>query len=452
MLLWIILTLMTSTAAVWVSVPLLRRLDEGRNAASRDLEVYRDQLAEVDRETADGLIDADQAASAATEIKRRMLGAERMQSAKKNALSLGERHFAVVSVAGIVTLGSMILYANSGRPDLPSVARPATSLSLGDGNQGASFRPAAQAGRTASVQSPVVPQTPAGPISSAPASSAPSLGSVDDMIQRLVDRLQKDPVNIETWRMLGWSYFSTDRFTEAADAYTKALAIQPNNAGLLTSQGEALVRAANGEVRSDAAAAFDKALALDAKEPRARFFKGLVLEQAGKKQDALDAWIALLRDAGPGDDWAPELRARIDELAGELGLDVTAKLPAAAPAAGGLLQKLKDRDAQSSDAATSSTQQPAARGPSADDVKAAEGLSTVDRTAMIRGMVDGLAERLERSPRDADGWIQLMRSRKVLGEEAAAKAALAKALAAFSDAPPEQARIAAAAAELAISR
>jgi cytochrome c-type biogenesis protein CcmH len=455
MLLWIILTLMTSAAAVWVSIPLLRRLDAGRNAASRELEVYRDQLAEVDRETADGLIDTEQAAAAAAEIKRRMLSAERSQSDKQGALSLGERHFAVVSVAGIVALGSVILYANSGRPDLPSVARPATSLTLGDGNQGASFRPAAQAGRMAAVPPPVAPQTPTGPSQSAPtqgqAQTAPSLGSVDDMIQRLVERLKKDPANVETWRMLGWSFFSTDRFAEAADAYAKAIALQPNNAGMLTSHGEALVRAANGEVRPDAVAAFDKALALDAKEPRARFFKGLILEQAGKKLEALDAWADLLRDAGADDTWAPDLRARLDELAGELGVDVTAKLPAAAASVGGILQKLKDRDTKSPDAATAE-QQPATRGPSADDVKAAERLSPVDRTAMIRNMVDGLAERLEKSPRDADGWIQLMRSRKVLGEEAAAKAALAKALAAFSDAPQEQARIAAAATELAISR
>jgi cytochrome c-type biogenesis protein CcmH len=71
---------------------------------------------------------------------------------------------------------------------------------------------------------------------------------------------------------------------------------------------------------------------------------------------------------------------------------------------------------------------------------------------MIRGMVDNLAARLEKSPRDGDGWIQLMRSRRVLGEMDGAKAALLKAVATFSDAPPEQAKIEAAAAELGIKR
>jgi cytochrome c-type biogenesis protein CcmH len=71
---------------------------------------------------------------------------------------------------------------------------------------------------------------------------------------------------------------------------------------------------------------------------------------------------------------------------------------------------------------------------------------------MIRGMVDGLALRLDKSPRDADGWIQLIRSRTVLGDQDAAKAALQKALGIFIDAPQEQSRISAAATELGVNQ
>ena len=48
-------------------------------------------------------------------------------------------------------------------------------------------------------------------------------------------------------------------------------------------------------------------------------------------------------------------------------------------------------------------------------------------------MVDGLAQRLESSPRDAEGWIRLMRSRVVLGEKDSAATAFRKALAVFTD-------------------
>ena len=485
MLLWIILTLMTAAAAVWLSAPLLRRRD-ARGAEASELEVYRDQLAEVEREQADGGIDAEQAEAAGLEIKRRLLGAARGQVSGAAALSLGERHFAVTSVVGSVVLGSVILYSNSGRPDLPSVAREATTLVLGDRLQGATFKSKsgaaasrlaapAGAGGTASGAAPTSPAV-AGPIGGAGSNdtagnignagaAAASLGSVDDMIQRLVDRLKKDPTSVETWRMLGWSQFSTERYAEAAEAYKKAIELQPDNAGLQTSYGEALVRAADGEVKPDANAAFDKALALEPKEPRARFFKGLVQEQAGNRQAALDAWIAVLADAGPDDAWAADLRTRIVALAGELGTDVSARLPAApaaataapvavAPASGGILQKLQNRATEAEAPPPSAPPAPLAtgRGPTAEAVKAAESMTPADRQAMIRSMVDGLAARLEKSPRDGDGWLQLIRSRRILGEIDAARDALGKALAAFADTPAEQARITAAAQELGVAR
>jgi cytochrome c-type biogenesis protein CcmH len=71
-----------------------------------------------------------------------------------------------------------------------------------------------------------------------------------------------------------------------------------------------------------------------------------------------------------------------------------------------------------------------------------------DRLVMIRGMVDGLAKRLEQSPRDADGWIKLIRSRMVLGETELAKQALESGLEAFDEGSPERDQIAAAALKL----
>ncbi len=78
-------------------------------------------------------------------------------------------------------------------------------------------------------------------------------------------------------------------------------------------------------------------------------------------------------------------------------------------------------------------------------------MPTADRQTMIRGMVDGLARRLERAPRDADGWIKLMRSRMVLGEGELAQQALARGLAAFADDASERSRISAAAQELGVA-
>jgi cytochrome c-type biogenesis protein CcmH len=423
MMLWIILTIMTSAAAVWMTLPLLRRLEDRGASAGHNIAVYRDQLAEVKREAADGLIDADQAQAARLEIERRLLAADRQQGARVRTFSLGERHFAVVAVGGIVVLGATILYALGGRPDLPGVRREANTTATGSAGQSAA---ALQGG--AATQG-AAPQPSAG------------LASVDELIQRLVDRLKSSPDNAEGWRMLGWSYFGVERYADAAEAYAKAVALSPNVASIRAAQGESVVRAANGLVGAEAQRIFEATLAIDPKDPRARFFKGLAKEQAGNKREAFDDWTALLQDAGPDADWAEDLKARVAALGSELSVNATGQAPAAGTATqqektatGGILGALQQDYA---------ARQPAPeRGPTAADVRAADTMAPADRSAMIRGMVEGLAQRLERSPRDADGWIQLIRSRKVLGETDAASIALAKALKIFSDAPEDLARIA----------
>ncbi|MGI9463173.1 MAG: TPR domain-containing protein [Aestuariivirgaceae bacterium] len=274
------------------------------------------------------------------------------------------------------------------------------------------------------------------------------------MIERLAQRLKTQPNDGEGWRMLGWSYFGTGRFGDAASAYERAVAIIPQKAGLKTSWGEALVRAANGRVTPASLKIFDDALLLDAKDPRARFFKGLALEQSGDGQGALTSWLAVLKDASPNDAWAPELKQRVVELAGKLGKDISGDLAGLAQATnqtqagaaqGGILDKLNRGQLAMKPASEN-------RGPSAEDIQAAQTMTPTDRTAMIRGMVDGLAQRLEASPRDSGGWIKLMRSRMALGQIAEAKAALSKALSVFADAPAEQQRISAAAKSLGVTR
>lgn len=74
-------------------------------------------------------------------------------------------------------------------------------------------------------------------------------------------------------------------------------------------------------------------------------------------------------------------------------------------------------------------------GPSQEDVAAARDMAPEDRQQMIRGMVDGLAAKLEADPGNFQGWMQLIRSYGVLGEKEKAKAALDTALAQFARAP-----------------
>jgi cytochrome c-type biogenesis protein CcmH len=86
--------------------------------------------------------------------------------------------------------------------------------------------------------------------------------------------------------------------------------------------------------------------------------------------------------------------------------------------------------------------------PHAAAIAKAEEAAPHEGNAAIRAMVDGLASRLDTSPRDVDGWARLIRSRVVLGEKEAAATALRKALDVFKDDSDASGKISASATEL----
>ena len=438
MILWIILTVMTALAAVAMAAPFLRQRGSAAAEASKDLDVYRDQLKEIEREEKAGLIRKAESEEARKEIARRLLAAETVAKAKAAAKPASDRTYAAIGVASVVAVGSTILYSNMGWPDLPGqpAAHRSVSATADDGNTAANAGPAAGAEPAATVTNP-------------DAAAKQALGTVDDMIQRLVKRLDENPKSPDGWRMLGWAYFSQDRFADSAAAYAKAIEQNPSAGALKTARGEALVRAANGTVSDEALSLFNDGIKADAKDPRARFFLGLKKEQFGDKAAVLEDWITILNEASPMDTWVGDLRQRTESLASELKVDISKRVtaaaapPLAAPESGGILDKLQPP--------TNDTAPVADKGPTPADVAKAQEMAPQDQNAMIRGMVDGLEARLEKSPRDAEGWIKLMRSRKVLGDAGAAKAALGKALAAFADAPEEKTKISAAAKELGVT-
>jgi cytochrome c-type biogenesis protein CcmH len=166
---------------------------------------------------------------------------------------------------------------------------------------------------------------------------------------------------------------------------------------------------AQGMVSAEAHALFTKALALDAKLPKARFFDALALKQEGKTEEAKAAFEAFLKDTPEDAPWRPMLLAEMQ--------DTGAAKPGAA--AGN------------------------PPGPDQQAMQDAANMSPEDRQAMIRSMVDGLEQKLAANPDDLDGWLRLIRSRAVLGDADKAKASYDKALAHYSGNEDALAQIAA---------
>ena len=266
------------------------------------------------------------------------------------------------------------------------------------------------------------------------ATSTPA-GDPATMIAQLEARLKDSPADAGGWATLGAAFFQTGKFAESATAYARAVQVDPHKAGYWSALGEARVMAGPGDVPPEAKQAFEKAVAIDAKDPRARYFLGVAQDIAGDHKGAIDAWLALLADTPAGAPWEADVRRLIADVGAKEKIEVASRLAAIRPA-------------PPSDGAAIATA--AIPGPSTGEMRAASQRPKGQQDAMIQNMVDGLEARLKANPRNAPGWIMLMRSRMTLGETAKASAAHAGAKAAFAGDPATLSQIDAAARELGV--
>lgn len=254
----------------------------------------------------------------------------------------------------------------------------------------------------------------------APAASDPAVqgaAAPSDQLAALEARTRSEPNSAEAWTALGAARFDLGDFAGAAAAYEKGVAIAPESAGLWSALGEARVMASDRDPMPPAAlAAFRQAIALNAKDPRARYFMAVKKDIGGDHKGAIADWFALLADTPQGAPWEADLRRTIEQVGQIHKIDVAARLAATRPRA-----------------LTADEMPVAARaipGPSRSDMEAASQLPKGQQDAMIEGMVSGLEAKLKANPADIDRWIMLMRSRMTLSETAKAAQALKDGIAA----------------------
>lgn len=371
MILWIVFAVMAA-AAVIAPVLALRRGREEAPRVAHDVAVYRDQLVEVDRDLERGVVAPADAEAARAEIQRRILRVSGSGRPSRIRAS-GRETFPAVALAVLVPVLALGIYLAIGSPNQPG--RPFSE------------RMAAMDG-----------------------------SDVEEMVGRLAARLEESPSDIDGWLLLGRSYLVLERYGQAAEAFHRADALAteqglsgPRRASVAAQRGEALVLANGGAVTADAREAFRVALLHDPKDIRAQYYLGAAEAQAGDAAGAVATWTRLLDDAPADAPWLGSLRAERDALAAEAGVATD----------GGVTERLA---APPSD--------PAVRGPTQEDIAAMADLSEEDRQAFIRDRVQSLAERLDEDPQNAEGWVMLSRSYRVLGENGKAVEALARGAAA----------------------
>ena len=343
MTLWFVLAMMTAAAVFAVLWPLGRRA-EGLSAG-HDVRVYRDQLDEITRERAAGRIGAAEAEAARIEVSRRLLAAADQESAAPVTSPPRKRAVALAAFA-LLPLVSLGLYLALGSPFLP--------------------------GQPLSAR--VTPQ------------AAPP---IEQLVAQVEAHLERNPQDGRGWEVVAPVYMQLRRYEDAARARRNAVTYNGATAKREADLGEALVASAKGIVTAEAKQAFERALALDAREAKARYFLGLSAKQDGRTAEAAAMWRDLLASAPPGASWAEFVRDELAQIEQGIGQTVP--------------------------------------GPGAEQMAAAAEMNLEQRQQMIIGMVEGLAERLRKDGGDFEGWMRLVRAYTVLGERDKARLAASDA-------------------------
>jgi cytochrome c-type biogenesis protein CcmH len=365
-MIWLLIAVMTGVAVLAILWPLSRRGRDLRQTS--DVAVYKDQLEEIERDQSFGLIAAPEAEAARVEVSRRLLAADSTARSRKAAADGPPVRRRAVAAGALVLVpaGAIAIYLALGSPDLPGQPLGSRVAQAHGGDQ-----------------------------------------SIEAMFARVEQHLAEHPEDGKGWEVVAPIYMRLGRYDDAVKARQNAVRLLGATAERWSDLGEALVAMENGVVTDRAKQAFDSALKIDAKDVTSRFYSGLAAEQDGRREDAVRIWKALAADAPPGAEWLASVQRALARV------DTGASGPvAAAPSA-----------------------QPS---PGHSDVG--------------RDMVERLAARLQQDGSDVDGWLQLVRSYKVLKDADKARVAEADARRALANDQEKLARLEAGLKDLAANR
>lgn len=285
MLFWIVVAILTAVVAVVLLSPLLRHAKAADDSRSGEAAVYRDQLQELVRDQAQGLISASEADYARAEIGRRLIAVSTAGAVATPATSgKGRRRVAELFIIIALPAIGLCLYLTTGSPGLPGQPLEARLENPGD--------------------------------------------DMGILVAKAERHLAQNPDDGAGWDLLAPIYYRTMRLGDAELAYRNALRILGPNANRLNGLAETLLANSDGIVTADARSAFEEAVKLDGNNPRAKFYLALALEQDGKTEAAKTAFEALAKQS-PGDaPWLPLVNEHIAKNGGAAiaGTDATKPL------------------------------------------------------------------------------------------------------------------------------
>jgi len=394
---WMLAGLLSVLIGAALVLAAWRRQGGGDPGAAYDLQVYQDQLREVEKDLARGVLTEDEADRTRTEISRRILDADRALQGGDAAPHAGRpQRLAIVGLVGIVLAGAFALYTVIGAPGYPDLPID-TRITLIE--QQRANRPS-QAEAEAQVPAQAMPD--------------PDPRRAD-LIQQLRDTMQQRSDDPEGLRLLAFEESRLGNFDAARTAQSHLIEVLGNavTPDELLRLAEINFMAAGGYVSPETERLLNRVIAIDPVNLPARYYIGLMYAQQGRPDLGYPIWRNVLAESAPGDPWLRPIRDRIETVAAMAGDRISlAELPqppmqppAGAPFAG----------------------------PSQADLEAAGDMSPEDRQAMIETMVAGLADRLATDGGSPAEWARLIGAYQVLGRVEEAQAIYDEALTVFAD-------------------
>ncbi|WP_281858754.1 c-type cytochrome biogenesis protein CcmI, partial [Litoreibacter halocynthiae] len=270
------LALLTMFAFLW---PLMRRNEGAMDRADGAIAIFRDQLGEVDRDAERGIISGVEAEAARTEIKRRMIAADKGRGPVDRGGLSGRK--LLIACALLTPLAGAALYTQLGAPTIPSIPFAERAAELTEAQ------------------------------------------NLDKLTTQLRTKLESEPDGGETrgWELLATTYGNMGRYGDAAYAYSRIVERDGATSATWSQYAEALISAENGTVTKTAEEAIARSIALDPLNPAGTYYNAVAMGQAGQTEQARQSLLDRLALETAPAPWMPFYLREINRLGDLLGLE-----------------------------------------------------------------------------------------------------------------------------------
>ena len=283
-LFWAVCAVLILIALAFVLPPLMQRsvqvdVKSGDERRQANIAVYRDQLSELDADLRNGIVGEEQYAQDRDEIERRLLEDTAQARSKKTAAAPGNgRNTAYILGLGIPFI-AIIFYVKVGEPNL--------------------------------IENPAPVGTPAAATSAAPPER--SQEQIEANVAKLAQKLQSNPNDPQGWTMLARSYSSLEKFSDAANAYAKAVELSPKDADLLAEYAFSIAMANGRSLQGKPMELINRALQVDPENAKVLQLAGSAAFEAKDYNKAVDYWQRVLKKVPPNSDVGQAITERINE-------------------------------------------------------------------------------------------------------------------------------------------